>query len=110
MEIKVTDAAVKELKRVIAENAVPAEAYVRVGVKGGGCSGFTNVLEFDDEPLTNNDVVMYYEGLRIVADKKSLLYIDGSTLDFHSDTFQSGFKFENPNAKHSCGCGKSFAV
>ncbi len=82
---------------------------VRVSVKGGGCSGLMYDLDFDDQ-LTEKDEVFEDKGIKIICDKKSLLYLLGTTLDFSDGLNGKGFQFVNPNATRTCGCGESFAV
>ena len=106
--VSLTSQAVKEVRRLIAEQNNPNLA-LRVGVKGGGCSGFTYAMGFDSEQR-EMDVVFEQEGVKILCDPKSHLYLDGMTIDFKSDLTDGGFRFINPNAKGSCGCGTSFSV
>ncbi len=82
---------------------------VRVAVRTTGCSGLAYVIEFVDE-LQSDDVTFEDRGVTLVVDKKSLLYLDGSTLDFTKEGLNEGFKFNNPNEKETCGCGESFTV
>lgn len=82
---------------------------VRLGVKTSGCSGLAYVLEFVDE-LNDDDVVMEDKGVKIIVDKKSLVYLDGTELDYGKEGLNEGFKFNNPNVKDQCGCGESFTV
>ena len=90
-------------------NLDPETAFIRVGVKGGGCSGLSYVLEFDSE-IKSGDSEFTDKGVRIVCDKKSLLYLIGTELD-HSDGLNGkGFEFKNPNASRVCGCGESFSL
>ena len=84
-------------------------AGIRVGVKTTGCSGLAYVLEFVDE-LADEDQVFESEGVNIVVDPKSLVYIDGTVMDFVKEGLNEGFKFSNPNTKGECGCGESFTV
>lgn len=106
--ILLTPQAVKEVRRLITEQNNPKLA-LRVGVKGGGCSGFTYAMGFDSEQR-EMDVVFEQEEIRILCDPKSHLYLDGITIDFKNDLTDGGFRFINPNAKGSCGCGSSFSV
>ena len=85
------------------------EAFIRVGVKGGGCSGLTYHLEFDTE-LKEDDKVFEDKGIKIVCDKKSMLYLVGTELDFTGGLNGNGFSFNNPNASRTCGCGESFSI
>ncbi len=86
---------------------------MRIGVQGGGCSGLSYVLNFvdqEDHPQNDNDEVLHLEGLTLLCDRKSLKFLNGMTLDYHSNLMGGGFRFNNPNAKRSCSCGESFAV
>ncbi len=87
-----------------------AEAMIRLGIRGGGCSGFSYVIEFEDKAPRERDRVFEQDGVRFVVDKKSLLYLAGTVLDWEKTLMQQGFKFRNPNEKSSCGCGHSFQV
>jgi iron-sulfur cluster assembly protein len=107
--ISLTERAVKELRRIIQEQKLPETTVVRVGVKGGGCSGFSYSLGFDDT-VHENDQVAETEGLRLVCDPKSFLYLNGTQLDFEESLMGRGFRFGNPNASKTCGCGESFSV
>jgi iron-sulfur cluster assembly protein len=106
--VTLTPQAIKEAKRLIAEQNNPNLA-LRVGVKGGGCSGFSYAMGFDAEKRTM-DEVFEQDGIKILCDPKSHLYLDGITIDFKNDLTDGGFRFINPNAKGSCGCGSSFSV
>ncbi|WP_457668891.1 iron-sulfur cluster assembly protein IscA [Thiolapillus sp.] len=83
---------------------------VRLAVKTSGCSGMAYVIEFVDELDEENDVVFEDHGVKLIVDKKSLLYLDGTEVDYGKEGLNEGFKFNNPNAKASCGCGESFTV
>ena len=87
----------------------PTEAFIRVGVKGGGCSGLSYDLTFDTE-LTDTDKVFENNGIKVVVDKKSFLYLVGTELDYSGGLNGKGFVFNNPNASRTCGCGESFSV
>jgi iron-sulfur cluster assembly protein len=108
-KITITAAAVVEIKRLITENDLPDTAGVRVGVKGGGCSGFTYSLNFDMKPA-EGDVIVETGGVRLFCDPKSLIYLSGTVLDYTSGLQGRGFQFQNPNATNTCGCGESFSV
>ena len=110
MAIKVSQQAVKELKKVIAEQKLPETVALRIGVSGGGCSGFEYKLGFDENVSDDNDMLTEVEGLRVAVDKKSALYLDGTELDYHESLEKRGFTFNNPNATKSCGCGSSFSA
>lgn len=86
------------------------DAYLRVGVKGGGCSGLSYDVQLVDKIDEKTDRVFDSEGLKVVCDVKSLLYLSGMTLDYTQEMLGGGFKFINPNAAGSCGCGTSFTV
>ena len=98
----------KALSLMQAENK-PANAFIRVGVEGGGCSGLTYMLVFDTE-LKPEDKVFEDKGIKIVCDRKSFLYLVGTELDYTDGLNGKGFQFNNPNASRTCGCGDSFAV
>ena len=105
--ITVTPDALNEIKRLLSEKH-NKDLGLRVGVKGGGCSGLSYALDFDVQKQGDN--VFEFEGTRVFVDPKSHLYLEGMSLDF-SDSLQGrGFKFINPNATKSCGCGESFSV
>lgn len=98
----------KAIELIKLENK-PADSFIRVGVEGGGCSGLTYKLEFDNTELPG-DKVFEDKGMKIVCDKKSFLYLIGTELDFTDGLNGKGFQFHNPNASRTCGCGESFAV
>jgi iron-sulfur cluster assembly protein len=113
MSITLTEKAVKEIKRVMEEQNFSADEYaLEVGVAGGGCSGFQYKLGFKKKEEFDklNSTVFNFEGVEIVVDNRSLLYIEGTTLDFYEDINRRGFVFNNPNAKRHCGCGNSFSA
>jgi iron-sulfur cluster assembly protein len=83
---------------------------VRLGVRTSGCSGMAYVLEFVDELDEDNDEVFEDHGVKVVVDKKSMVYLDGTELDYGKEGLNEGFKFNNPNVKDACGCGESFNV
>ena len=112
--LTVTPKAVEAIKKQIAKRAI-ADTSLRVGIRGGGCSGFSYVIEFHDGPPRARDRVYDLTAadgtpVRVVVDPKSLLYLNGSVLDWEQTLMQQGFKFKNPNEKTSCGCGHSFTV
>lgn len=104
--ITITDAALAQIKRLIAKDGRP-EVFLRLGVKGGGCSGFEYRMELDTvrRPI---DLELVHEGVTIVCDSKSAKFLEGSIFDYTGNLIGGGFKFENPNAARSCGCGTSF--
>lgn len=107
--ITLTDLAAKEVRRLIEAQNLPESTGLRVGVKGGGCSGLTYSLNFDTNE-GENDRVFDSNGVKIVIDSKSFLYLSGTTLDYTDGLNGSGFIFNNPNATQSCGCGSSFSA
>ena len=108
-EIALTPKAAAQVKKVKSENNIPETHALRLGVKGGGCSGFTYVLGFDEHPK-ENDKIMESEGIRVFVDPKSLFYLSGTILDFSDGLNGKGFVFNNPQASKTCGCGSSFGV
>jgi len=107
--IVLTPAAAQEVKR-LAEKEQKPNVALRLGVKGGGCSGMTYVLSIDDATPKQYDEAFEQEGVKILVDAKSHLYLDGTTIDFKTSLMGGGFEFQNPAAKKSCGCGTSFNV
>ena len=107
--VKLSAGAVKELKRLLADESLAMGKFLRVGVKGGGCSGMSYKLDFQDAPEAN-DKIYEQDGVRVFIDPKSFLYVRGLELDFSGGLNGTGFTFKNPNATKSCGCGTSFAV
>ena len=103
--ITLTEIAANKIKTLLTEKK---ETGIRAGVRGGGCSGFTYKLEFDNQD--ENDRVIESHGVNLYVDPKSYLYLMGTEIDFIDGLDQSGFKFVNPNAKRTCGCGESFSV
>ncbi len=108
-EISLTEKALSEIKRIMSENKVPESFGVRVGVKGGGCSGFTYTLGFDGE-AKEGDTIIEDNEVKLFIDGKSLFYLSGTELDFSDGLNGKGFVFSNPNATKTCGCGESFGV
>lgn len=108
--VVLTERAAKEITRVIAENKLPEGTWVRVGAKGGGCSGFTYVLDFDQAGPTEFDLTYEQHGIKVVVDKKSEFFMGGTMLDFNDGLLDRGFVFKNPLATGSCGCGTSFSA
>ena len=110
MPVMLSESAAKEIKKIIAEQQLPADATkLRVGVKGGGCSGFSYSMAFENTP-NMLDKTYNYDGLKIFVDQASLLYLDGAEVDYVETLEGSGFKFNNPQVKSTCGCGSSFSV
>jgi len=110
MALTLTEKAASEVKRIIVEQKLDEATNLRVGVAGGGCSGFSYTLGFDQTFDQNVDSKYEHHGVTLVVDKKSALYLDGTTVDFYDGLEKRGFTFENPNATKSCGCGSSFSA
>jgi len=110
MSVKITESAAREIKKVIVDQQMPESTALRVGVKGGGCSGFEYQLEFDNKVSEDADLLVEMHGVRVAVDKKSALFLDGTEIDFHQSLDKRGFVFNNPNATKSCGCGSSFSA
>jgi iron-sulfur cluster assembly protein len=103
-----TELAAKEVRTIVASQELDAEKVrLRIGVKGGGCSGFSYLLDLT-ETQKDSDEVFEQHGIKIIIDPKSLLYLSGVTVDFKDEIMGRGFVFNNPNASSSCGCGSSF--
>lgn len=107
--IFLSEVAAEQIKLQLEKRGTP-NAALRLGIRGGGCSGFSYVLQFEDDPPRDRDEVFYHYNVKIVVDKKSLVYLNGSTLDWEKTLMKHGFKFVNPNEKSTCGCGESFTV
>ena len=111
--VTVTEKAAGDVKRIIADQQAAGAAeklYLRISVRGGGCSGFQNKLDLDTTYNEKTDVMSEQHGVTLVVDKKSLLYLQGATVDFHEDLNARGFRITNPQAKGSCGCGSSYSM
>ncbi len=107
-QVTFTSRAIAALKEIIVSENRPEDQPLRVGVKGGGCSGLTYVLDFDKKEEFDEEFDI--DGLKVVMDKRHSLYVFGMEVDYHSGLNDRGFVFNNPNAKDSCGCGTSFSV
>lgn len=105
-----SEKAVKEIKHIIEEQKPEGPIYVRAGVRGGGCSGFQYSFSLDEEYNEEKDSLYEQDGLNIVVDKRSSLYLEGTTVDFHDALDKRGFTFHNPNHTGRCGCGSSFTM
>ena len=108
MAIAVTDRAVAEIKKAAAQRSTRPKG-LRVGIRGGGCTGFSYLFEWSDsEPRPEDKVLSFEDGVvRVFVDPKSFIYLDGSTLEYATSMMGRGFKFTNPNVKGTCGCGES---
>ena len=106
--ITLTEAAIKEVKRLINVQGI-TEGGLRLGVKGGGCSGLSYTINFD-EKIGPHDQVYDFDGVKVIVDAKSAIYLQGTQLDYQKDLMSGSFKFVNPNANKTCGCGESFSA
>ena len=109
MALSLSDAAIKQVQELKKVQNLPETVFLRMGVKGGGCSGMSYLLEFDSE-VSPHDREFDIDGVKVVCDKKSYLYLNGTTLDYVQQGLTGGFTFVNPQAKSSCGCGTSFSA
>lgn len=110
MGIILTENAANQVKKFREENQLTDEQFLRIGVAGGGCSGFNYTLNFDDQFDEAADSKFDHHGVSVVVDKKSALYLDGTTVDWYHSIEKQGFTFDNPNAQKTCGCGSSFSA
>jgi iron-sulfur cluster assembly protein len=107
--LTITENAVNKIKSIYSEANMNDDVELRLGIKGGGCSGFSYVMDFENNP-SENDQHFVLNDVKIVIDSKSLVYLAGTEVDYTDGFNGSGFVFKNPNATRSCGCGSSFAV
>lgn len=108
MSVALTNRAVDKVKEILTAQE-PAPAGLRIAVVGGGCSGFSYSMAFENAP-NMMDKTFNYDGLKVFVDQASLLYLDGAEVDYVETMEGSGFKFSNPNVKSTCGCGSSFSA
>src|SRR5947208_5742955 len=111
--IIVTEKAAEEVKRIISDQQAAGTSeklYLRMRVVGGGCSGFQHKLDLDPQVSETLDYVYSMHGVDVVIDRRSVMYLDGVTVDFHNDLNKRGFSVSNPQAKSTCGCGSSFSM
>ena len=113
--VNITERAAVEVQRAIADyqtggESPEGELYLRLRVQGGGCSGFQNKLDLDPTFNEKLDLMFDTAGVKVVIDKRSMLYLTGATVDFHDDLNKRGFSVTNPQAKGSCGCGSSYSM
>ncbi len=109
MAIQVTDTAAKRIRTLMAKQGM-TDGGLRVGVKGGGCSGLSYTFSWESEARTGDQVFTGPEEIKVFVDRKSLIYLDNTVLDYDTSLMSKGFVFQNPNAKSTCGCGTSFQV
>jgi len=108
-DIILTERAAEQIRSIKSTNNIPETHVLRLGVKGGGCSGLSYVLAFDDQ-IKEKDIVLEKQGIKLIIDQKSMFYLSGTTLDFTDGLNGKGFIFNNPQAAKTCGCGSSFGV
>ncbi len=106
--VTLTDKALKEVRRLLDLQGI-TEGGLRLGVKGGGCSGLSYTINFDDK-IGEFDTVIEVDGVKVLVDAKSAIYLTGMQLDYEKDLVSGSFKFKNPNADKTCGCGESFSA
>ncbi|MFO8030558.1 MAG: iron-sulfur cluster assembly accessory protein [Cyclonatronaceae bacterium] len=106
--VQLTERAALQVQKIISDEEIPSEQRLRVGVKGGGCSGLSYSLGFDH--ATENDEHFTSNGVNLIVDKRHILYLEGISIDFHDGLDARGFVFSNPNATSTCGCGTSFSA
>lgn len=111
MPISLSETAAREIKTIIKQQELPeVGTRLRVGVKGGGCSGFSYMLDLTEETKAESDEELESQGIKILVDMKSYLYLNGVEIDFKDEVMGRGFVFKNPNATSTCGCGSSFTA
>ena len=109
--ITISQKALEHLKELMVSEGLTSDTYhLRVGVKGGGCSGLSYVMDFDDKTDEFDEIIEIDGGLKVVIDRKSVLYLYGTELDYSDGLNGKGFQWGNPNASRTCGCGESFAL
>lgn len=110
MSVALTEKAAKEVRKIMDEQSYAPETMLRIGVSGGGCSGFSYSLNFDTKSDEKVDDIFEFHGIKVVVDRKSDLYLSGTTVDFYDSIEKRGFVFNNPHATKTCGCGSSFSA
>ena len=108
--IVVTERAAKEFRHILKEKGLPDDTAMRLSVKGGGCAGFAYQIDLDRNPADEFDIELKQHDLRVVVDMKCEFYMQGSVIDFNDSLMERGFKFKNPTASGTCGCGSSFSI
>lgn len=109
MGVSMTEKAAKEIRKIMDDEGMAAETVIRIGVQGGGCSGFSYSLNWDTE-TSEKDRISDFFGVKLAVEKKFDPYLDGTVIDFYDGLEKRGFVFNNPNVAKSCGCGSSFQV
>jgi iron-sulfur cluster assembly protein len=108
--VVVTERAAKEFQHIVKEKGLPLETAMRLSVKGGGCAGFAYQIDLERNPADEFDLESHWHGVRVLVDMKSEFYMQGSVIDFNDSLMERGFKFKNPSASGTCGCGSSFSI
>ncbi len=108
-DVTMSDKAADEIGKIKKENNIPENHFLRIGVKGGGCSGLSYMLAFEEEKR-NGDILIEHKGVQVIVDERSLMYLQGTVLDYTDGLNGRGFVFNNPAATRTCGCGSSFGV
>jgi iron-sulfur cluster assembly accessory protein len=108
--VQLTPVAVTKVKEILSQQQQPVPTGLRVAVVGGGCSGFSYHMAFENQVNPDNDNVYEFDGLKVLVDQMSEMYLEGVSIDYIESLEGSGFKFNNPNVKNTCGCGSSFTV
>ena len=108
-DITISDKAADEIGKIKTENNIPENHFLRIGVKGGGCSGLSYMLAFEEEQR-NGDILIEHKSIKVIVDERSLMYLQGTVLDYTDGLNGRGFVFNNPAATRTCGCGSSFGV
>ena len=108
MAIQISETAAKHIRALAGQKGTP-QGGLRLGVKGGGCSGLSYFIDWADAPA-KHDQVIEESGARVFVDPKSAMFLEGTVVDYQSSLMQSGFVFKNPNVKSACGCGESFTI
>ncbi len=106
--VVLTERAARQVNKIVKDEEIPGHHYLRIAVKGGGCSGLSYALGFDE--CTDSDKHFTTNGVEVIVDKRHVLYLSGITIDFHDGLDARGFVFNNPNATSTCGCGTSFSA
>jgi iron-sulfur cluster assembly protein len=108
-QVFISESAAGQIKDQFKKRGTP-DAYLRLGIKGGGCSGFSYVLQYEDSAPREKDLLFTVHDIKVIVDKKSIIYLTGTILDWEKTFIYSGFKFVNPQEKNKCGCGNSFNI
>lgn len=106
--INLSEAALLKIKEQLSKRNTP-QASLRIGIKGGSCEGYTYVFQYEDDFPKEKDIVLNFDGIQVIIDKKSIIYLAGTVIDWQETVMSRGFVFNNPNVKSQCGCGKSFS-